>query len=308
MAQRPGRSRCYCLTINNWTETDYKLALLAPTRYIIIGRERADETNTPHLQIYLEMKNPISFDALQSKYFPRAYIAPREGTQQQARNYCTKEHFHEYGTFIIQGKRNDLTIALELLETNTSIRTALEKGLMQTLGTLTAYERLQKYYVVHRTRPTVIWIYGPGGSGKTDRAYSITGTDDVYKVDLFNKGWFDGYDRHRAIILDDLEIDPTDKESFGSLLALLDKNPLRVNVKNSSASIAVETIVITCQQAPWHIWNDPSDRMSLSFSNCASKAEIERSVDLRQIMRRITQCIHLTGEDINLKYPDIITE
>lgn len=306
MAQRPGRSRCYCLTINNWTETDYKLALLAPTRYIIIGRERS-ENNTPHLQIYLEMKNPISFDALKEKYFPRAHIEPREGTQQQARKYCTKEHYHEYGNFVIQGKRNDLTIALELLDTGTSIRTALDTGLMHTLGTLTAYERLQKYYVIPRTRPRVFWIYGPGGSGKTDRAYQLVGHNDVFKVDLFTKGWYDGYDRHRAIILDDLEVDSADQELFRSLLALLDKNPLRLNVKNSSASLAADTIIITSQKAPWHIWNDSSDRMSLSFSNCASKAEIERSIELRQIMRRITEVIHLSGDNINLNYP-IITE
>lgn len=299
MALPRGRHRCFCVTVNNWTEKDYKLALLAPFRYIIIGRERS-ESNTPHLQIYLEMKNPISCQSLKNQWFPRGHIELREGTQQQARTYCMKEHYAEYGVFAIQGKRNDLTIAMELLESGISIREALKTGKMTTVGTLTAYEKLQKYHVIHRTRPRVFWIYGPGGSGKTDRAYSLC-CSDVIKLDLFEKGWFESYDRHRSIIIDDLEFDTDDKLLFKTLLSILDKNPYRGNVKNSSVSIAAEIIVITSQLAPWEIWKN------WGYVGDPGPAMYDSHVELRQIMRRIEEVIHLTGEK-KLNYPTIKEE
>lgn len=298
MALPRGKSRCFVITINNWTEKDYKLALLSPYRYIIIGRERG-ENNVPHLQIYVEMKNPISFRDLKRLHFPRAHIEPKEGTQTQAANYCKKEHYHEYGHLILQGTRNDLLQAKSLLDKGIPIRQALEDGQILTTGTLTAYEKLQRYYSFSRLRPRVFWIYGPGGSGKTDEAYHLAGTVDVYKADLINKGWMDGYDAHRAIIIDDLDIDPDDKEAFALLLALLDKNPYRANVKNSSASIRAETICITSQQAPWQIWKN------WGYVGEPGPEMYDGQVELRQIMRRITEVIHLSGENIKLNYPII---
>lgn len=301
----PTRHRAFCVTVNNWTEEDYSLALLAPYTYIIIGRERGDENLVPHLQIYLEVKNPISIKTLSSKYFPRAHIEPRFGTQKQARAYCTKEHYHEYGVLSQQGKRSDLLLAKQLLDDGISIRDALESEMITSLATLTAYEKLSKYYVVHRARPRVFWIYGPGGSGKTDKAYTLTGPN-VYKCDLIEKGWFDGYDRHKGIIIDDLDISSDDKKTFNILLALLDKNPLKVGIKGSSTSIAAEVIVVTSQLAPWHIWYSVSD-MSLVHSHSPTREQIDRDVNLRQIMRRITEVIHLTGTK-KLNYPKITTE
>lgn len=304
-AHQPTRHRSFCVTINNWTQEDYSLALLAPYTYIIIGRERGDENFVPHLQIYLEIKSPTSIKTLSSKYFPRGHIEVARGTAKQASQYCKKEHFHEYGIISQQGKRSDLLLAKELLENGISIRQALESEMITSLQTLTAYEKLSKYYVVHRTRPRVFWIYGPGGSGKTDKAYSLAGPD-VFKLDLIREGWIDGYDRHKSIIIDDLVITPDDKKLFGTLLSLLDKNPLKMNVKGSSASIAAETIIITSQKAPWHIWYSVED-MSLVHSHSPTKEQIERDIDLRQIMRRLTEVIYLTGNK-NLNYPIITTE
>jgi len=298
----PGRFKNWVITVNNWTEKDYTLALLAPFRYIIIGRERG-ENNTPHLQVYIQLFNAKSFEVLKKNYFPRAHIESSYGKPRQAREYCMKEHYHEYGEFMTQGKRTDLIVAKELLDDGISIRDALENDMIPSIAALNAYEKLQKYYTVHRPRPRVVWIYGPAGSGKTSTAYSIC-CPDVYKSDLIKEGWFDGYDRHKSIIIDDLEIDRDDKKIFGLLLSILDKNPQKVNVKGSSASILAETIVITCQKAPWHIWYSYHDNMSLPFKHMVTREEIERDVDLRQIMRRITEIIHLTDTS-NVKYPEV---
>jgi len=81
-----------------------------------------------------------------------------------------------------------------------------------------------------------IWYYGAGGSGKTASAFHYTRNYRTYKCDLINKGWFDGYDNHEAVIIDDFNPDPNDKELFKLLLSLLDKYPLRVNVKGASVN------------------------------------------------------------------------
>jgi len=300
--QLPGRHRRWCITLNNWSQDEYSLALLAPYRYIIIGRERG-ENNTPHLQIYLELHKPLSFKTLKKKFFPRAHLEPSRGSREQARDYCKKEHYHEYGVFeLTQGKRNDFSIALSLLNSNTGIRKGIESEMITTLGTLTAYERLQKYYSVHRTRPRVLWFYGPGGSGKTSTALSLTG-DDVYIANLITKGWMDGYDRHKSIIIDDLDIDTDNSEFFGTFLSLLDRNPLRMNAKNTSVSIAAELIIITSQKAPWHFWYSSQD-ISLTFAHDATVEEIERDERLQQVMRRLEE-VRRFKRNTEIIYPRI---
>jgi len=301
-AHQPTRHRHWCITVNNWSQDEYSLALLAPYRYIIIGRERS-ENNTPHLQINLELKSPTSLESLKKKYFPRGHLELRRGTREQARDYCKKEHYWEYGEFTTrQGQRNDLALAKELLESNISVRHALESEMITKLSTLTAYERLQKYYSVHRTRPRVLWFYGPGGSGKTSTALDLTGPD-VYIADLITEGWMDGYDRHKAIIIDDLDINSDNTKFFGSLLSLLDQKPYRMNAKGTSVSIVAELIIITSQKAPWHIWFSTQD-MNLLHSHNITREQIERDEQLQQVMRRIEEVRRFKLKP-DLKYPKI---
>jgi len=81
----PGRFRNWVITVNNWTEKDYTLALLSPYRYIIIGRERG-ECNTPHLQIYLQLYHAKSFETVKQNFFPRGHLEASHGKPHQARN------------------------------------------------------------------------------------------------------------------------------------------------------------------------------------------------------------------------------
>ena len=52
------RGRRWCFTLNNYTDEDLQqLRGVVPSkcRYIVFGREVAPETETPHLQGYLEL-------------------------------------------------------------------------------------------------------------------------------------------------------------------------------------------------------------------------------------------------------------
>lgn len=89
--------------------------------YLVMGREIAPSTGTPHLQIYMEMKTRWTLGALKTHLhgIPLHLIASR-GTAEENLRYCTKEDPEPtiLGEPMRQGSRTDLS----------SVRTAIEEG------------------------------------------------------------------------------------------------------------------------------------------------------------------------------------
>lgn len=86
------KARRWCITYNNYTEQIlgefvHEFNKLGYT--YVIGKE-VSKTGTPHLQIYLETKNPISFNALKKKW-PAAHIEKAKGSTEDNKRYCSKE-------------------------------------------------------------------------------------------------------------------------------------------------------------------------------------------------------------------------
>lgn len=77
--------------------------------YIVFGREKAPTTGTPHLQGYVQRRNPTSFKTWQKLLF-NAHISVPKGTPEQNRTYCTKEdsEFYERGVMPCPRQRTDL--------------------------------------------------------------------------------------------------------------------------------------------------------------------------------------------------------
>lgn len=314
--------RNFVATHNNYTHEDLAKWDSFPCRYLVYAKEKAPTTGTPHLQIYCELENKIAFNTLK-ELFPGLHLKPRSGSQQDAINYIkypekTKsgkekgkekpkpEDLYERGEPKRQGARSDFTLAKQLLENGISIQEAIDEHDDEiTIGTIKAYEKLQKYISCCRTRskPDVYWIYGPGGVGKTYRAYQLAGTDSVFKLDLFDKGWYDGYDRHKTIIIDDFYCDEDDTKLFKEVLQLTDKYSFQGNVKGSSVWISPERIIFTSQRAPWEIWRPKESR----YKEEPGPAMFDRDERLRQLMRRIKEVIHIKGERVTLNYP-VLTE
>ena len=90
------RSRKWCFTLNNYSETELKLILvrLETLKHIYIVGEEIGEQGTPHLQGYIEGKNAIKWDTLK-KILPKAHIEPCKGSRKQNVIYCSKDNkFH----------------------------------------------------------------------------------------------------------------------------------------------------------------------------------------------------------------------
>lgn len=85
------RARRFCLTLNNWSEEEYfKLHEHMNTKtFWIIGKE-VGESGTPHLQCYVEHKNPMSFKTIKN-WNGRLHIEKAKGSRRANYNYCSKD-------------------------------------------------------------------------------------------------------------------------------------------------------------------------------------------------------------------------
>lgn len=87
------RGRKWCLTLNNYSIKEYenyKKVFYTITQCIFILGKEISKSGTPHLQIYFETKNALSFSKVK-KMFERAHIEKALGSLKQNFIYCTKE-------------------------------------------------------------------------------------------------------------------------------------------------------------------------------------------------------------------------
>lgn len=89
-AVRARRGRRFCFTLNNYTDLELDtLTQKFTSLFHVIGRE-VGENGTPHLQGYVEYKNPISFESLK-KVNNRIHWELAKGDRASNIKYCTKE-------------------------------------------------------------------------------------------------------------------------------------------------------------------------------------------------------------------------
>lgn len=225
-------------TINNYTLEDICLCADAPWSYLVVGWEKGEE-GTPHMQGYGELIKQTRFTTVK-KYLPRAHIEGRRGTQDEAIKYCKKDGFFtEHGSRRQQGARNDLC----------KMRAAaLEEGMRG----VTAWANFQGIRVAEKFlsfneeardwAPEVYWLWGPTGVGKSRIARKLASNeDDVYTKNTATK-WWDGYDGHETVIIDDFRPSWWD---LTYMLGLLDRYEFRVETKGGHRQMRAKTIIVT---------------------------------------------------------------
>lgn len=282
------QAKNWCFTLNNYTAADEeKLAATAQderVKYLVYGRELAPETGTPHLQGYIELDRRFRLGQLKRLGgLGGAHLEAARGSGQSNREYCVKDRdVVEFGEACAagQGRRSDIDNVRELVKTTGSIRVVSDK--------VTSYQALRfaeaylKYHGPTRQWETQVrWFHGRTGSGKTRRALEEaegrhdpewipeSSTPRAVYWKLACKTWWDGYDGHDDVILDDFR---PDWFSFSYLLGLLDRYPFLVETKGGTRQLLARRIWITAPVAP-----------DLMF--CGTIKED----DILQLLRRITE-------------------
>ena len=113
-------------------------------------------------------------------------------------------------------------------------------------------------------KPAVIWLYGDTGTGKSRFAHDFSKDCWVSGDDL---KWFDGYQQQECVIFDDFRPGMC---TYHYLLRLLDRYPIRVQIKGGFVRFKPKIIFITAYGPP-----------SLLFKN------LEANDSLDQLKRRV---------------------
>jgi len=245
------RSKNWVFTLNNYTlEEEFLLMFdMPPVTYIVFGYEVGEE-GTKHLQGYFEVDYRIDMNVIkQWPGYERMHLESRRGSQQQAIDYCKKDDdWFECGEKYKynMGHRKDLDDAR---------RIALEKGMREVVpwanlqGIRTAEKYLEYAEPGRNWKPTITWLWGATGAGKSRMAHEICPNAYV-KAD--GSKWWNGYDRHESVIWDDFREEDV---KFNDLLRLLDRYECRIETKGGMRQFVPREIIITSAHHPNTMYN-----------------------------------------------------
>lgn len=222
----------------------------------------------------------------------------RKGSQKQAIEYCKKEEkYQEWGECKKQGEvsrdsSNSLAEMVEGLNEGKTIPELINSGVIDTTNKLVQVDKL--YYHLEGKRmkkPNVIFLYGGTGVGKTRSAIQTfankldksetdeTIFDHIYLTNGKLRG-FNGYNRHRYLIIDDFR---SYHQQGNNLLRLLDRYPYAVEVKGSTRQMVAEDIIITSCFDPITVFR---------------RVEDTGNKELEQIMRRIDEIYEVKEDSV----------
>lgn len=249
------RCRSWCLTyFPTCEEEDQKwfgyLSKKSGIRYFVVGYETCPSTDKKHFQGYISFKNAKTFKATKRWFeLDRIHIEPAVAGDFQNKKYCTKENkFLEIGEPVKQGKRSDIDVAVAIAEETGSIREVLK--VVKNYQAVRHTELYMKYCEEESVRLDleVINIYGSSGKGKTRYVYQKE--KNIFRP--INYKWWEGYDGHEVVLLDDIRRDFC---KFRELLNLLDIYPIRVESKGGSRQLRAKKIYITTPIPLVDMWN-----------------------------------------------------
>lgn len=263
------RTRGWCFTINNYSEEDILFLKQLETTYLCFGKEIAPTTGTPHLQGYLRLKNPKSWETMKELHKTAHWEAAKAGIGAN-RRYCSKEgEFWEQGVKPRQGARTDLEAVAELVQNGASLEEVAEEHPATFVRYARGLTALKGRLTKDRSEmPEVVWLWGSTGVGKTREAMSSL---SVYMKD--GTQWWDGYDQQERIVIDDFD----GKWPFRDFLRLLDRYPYQGQTKGGYVKINSKEIYITAEFPPSNFWSGSQ---------------------LAQVNRRISRCTEVKCTEV----------
>lgn len=226
---------------------------------IICQVEQCPETGRFHIQGYCQLvtkKRMAQVKEILCENTAHLEVARDPGASW---DYCGKEDSRVAGPWSRgsrpgkKGERNDLKRAWELVKGGASDATLFE----EVTGVAFKYQRgiqaARAACSVPRDKnvaPEVQILWGPSGTGKSRRAIEENPEAFILTKPSENGTlWWDGYSGQKVVIID--EFYGWIKYDF--LLRILDRYPLRVQVKGGSVDLAATKFVFTSNKQ-WEDW------------------------------------------------------
>lgn len=283
--------KTWVFTLNNYTEADCIMfsQWKDDVTRMVVSKE-IGESGTEHLQGAITFKNTKRLSALK-KLHSQAHWEIALASD------CFIYPIKEWSEVIIdinnkkQGTRNDWLEVKTMIKNNKSIKDIAEAqphiysklrrtGIQEMADDLCDDRPIKPIIQRFMDERKVIWLWGPTGVGKTKYIIDKHGYKDTWLSGLNSGGnKFNGYKGQSVAILDDLRCDCF---KFRELLRLLDKHPLILDIKYGHILWTPEFIYVTSCKHPKDLYNPNT------FDN-------DEKVD--QLLRRITEIIHLNNED-----------
>lgn len=225
-------------------------------KYCIYQLEKCESSGRLHLQGCIKFKVPIRMP--QAKSFLGVQDAHLEVCRdwEASKRYCTKEDTRvegpwELGTDTKQGQRSDIETITEKLRNGARIKRIAEEHPREFVK---FHKGFQAYKAavdqpMHGAK-TCILLIGATGVGKTRFVMDIF--KDVYNVFDISKPWYDGYDGHEVMLLD--ECGAGNIMHYNLLKQLTDRYALTIPVKGHSVPLKAKFIFMTSNERMEEWW------------------------------------------------------
>uniref|UniRef100_UPI004047F3F8 hypothetical protein n=1 Tax=Flavobacterium sp. TaxID=239 RepID=UPI004047F3F8 len=237
----------WCFTLNNYTEEQYETLLNVDCTYIIIGKEIAPETGTPHLQGFISFNKTKRLAACRK--IMQAHWTACTGTAEQNRNYCLKnDNYEERGELPMNRKQQaeyqkDRYAAVIQSAID---GTAKEEFPREYLVYHNAIEKIHAKHKKPKHRHDIkIYVYwGQTRTGKSRLADELAG-ENAYRKSPRSIFW-QGYQGEENVIIDEFRggID------ISHMLRWFDRYPVTVEIKGSSTPLCAINFWITSNIHP----------------------------------------------------------
>jgi hypothetical protein len=278
------RDREWCFTLNNYSDLEYTTIKDVSCRYLVIGKEVGDQ-GTPHLQGYVVFPNAKTLTAVKKLFKTnRVHLKVRykDSSPLCASNYCKKDgDFFEKGELPKQGKRTDLDDIREVIKKTNSMRQVVDVA--KSYQSVKMAEQILKYHEAKRQwKPFIEWFYGSTGTGKSHTATKTLGKDHYCSQSTGR--WWDGYDAHDKVLLDEYR---ADFMKFHDLLRLLDRYEYRIEHKGGTRQFLAKHIIITSAYHPSRVYYGKTNE------------------DIQQLLRRID---HISDFDTRKQFKEVLQQ
>lgn len=244
--------------------------------YMVVGKETCPDTARLHWQGMAQFKEAKSGKQVWEMFKKKGVSFRRVRNAKALRAYCKKGgEFKEWGTFKVQGRRTDIQAVRDIIGSKRGMRAVVEE--VDSYQAIRTAEKILQYAEPKRDWKTeVYWYWGPTGTGKTQTAIREAGPD--HWISGAEGKWWQGYDAHENVIIDDYRCDMF---KFRWLLRLLDCTGATVENKGGSRQLLAKKIWITAPKHWREMWAGRCDE------------------DLDQLKRRITKTIQFGFMDIS---------